>query len=1559
MIKKMSKISCRKLCRKLQGGLAIFLVLVLVCSSLPVVQASALEVDTATNASYAVTITEEQLLALEEMREFNDLIGLVGFEDEFALPDDDSQVAVIIFFANNPASTQVIEAALEGYILPLAAAQQIVEDDHYIFRRELANMFAAAPRARGGADAYHITTEYRHALNGVAMTLPANLVAEVANIGVVRAIMPDLPLAPPEPLIENDGEFAEFAAALLGSSATPFAAGTNPWGMLQGRSRMNADQLHQQGVDGSGIIVAVIDTGIDWMHPAFTGSFASAEVINAARIARFGPAGSAGHYPELAAPLSQAELFNINRYETGPFGTVGFPRAGEEPQYVFLGRDNMRLWPGGQGDDPRGNPIQPGGNPLNWAYPQLLPPGMPGNNPSECSPLYFVNEAGVNMRTQLNLVEAGPSANIPGWSSHGTHVAGTILGRPYPAIDSPDFNPAQAIMGVAPGAYGIHYRGLYGHGATYASIWISAQEWAFLDGATVVNLSLGQQVASAVNLINHSINQIMLADPTIVFTVSAGNNGASGFFTGSNPGGGSVALTVSMLAEPMPGITITSDSLPQTGGLVFMTPNVGAPSVVYNPVYGYVLEHPSLKHDAGEYKVFAMPLTPGSPAGDQNALADVPVGAGTVADFAALYELYGADLAGHIVLVRRGEPFADIAARAIDLGLGGIIQINTPHQTVPSFSTNALLMFAMRYESGAALARSLDGGYGYFRVSGRDYFSVVHGMPTVAAGSSRGPTELSYEISPCIGAHGVTVFSAIPRATVGGMGAIPWQDRPWQSAYGNMSGTSMSSPHLAGAVALLQHYSRENAGGIWPNYEIRTRIMNTAIQLDYADNIYSPFDGARNVDVLAATQTNTVVYAEFTRVATDLFVDFNSPWQNFETTLTGAFSFGGFNRNPAMLGQGPRNIGNGAASYTIIAYVENNTNAPITYSLSHSFNPAGLRPARPAGSHNTPLDGAMLSHPSILTVPANSRLPFAATINLPANDELGFYEGFMTISGGSHDIVLPFAAVTYDRQPAFQFLGLYRPVITTNTDTAHNLTSHELVMFFEQNWGFYADFYLIDAEPARAAGLTADNWFTGSAGLDGSHILEFGEYFLGTTMGTAGHYRGRFGRHFPRNRGLVDDTMRGVIFDGYYTPLMWETPAGSGELTWLDREGEFYIGITIFRQSSTAALPGAPIGQSHMWFWEQNILVPFSVDNSAPEFAALSINGEDVNLTQAAPALQLEAPVDNDTSVEIAGNIFDLWSANAIAAGTTFDVWLDPDDASSKLVLWALAGDDGPANRPIKVEVDNNGYFEARLPNVLGRGEVDIRFWLFDGYAPVPLVNQVPLGVGNPNSTAAPNSANAYWNQPAVARIISADPDSSLPRGFMPVSEGTAALLRNDVIFGRAHSSNPAVYGLAAGQFNQFVWSGLNLTELTVTVNSEPKPSAEFRLVAFNNGNENNFLLAQSGLIRIWTQLDGRNMFIPYAELEVTAVLPDGSCALEFVRINHPWDDQRYTNFFEVTKHASWQTITLTATFDGQSVVLELINNRFVGPPVDDDDNDTEYGQSAELELLDNQALEE
>ena len=115
--------------------------------------------------------------------------------------------------------------------------------------------------------------------------------------------------------------------------------------------------------------------------------------------------------------------------------------------------------------------------------------------------------------------------------------------------------------------------------------------------------------------------------------------------------------------------------------------------------------------------------------------------------------------------------------------------------------------------------------------------------------------------------------------------------------------------------------------------------------------------------------------------------------------------------------------------------------------------------------------------------------------------------------------------------------------------------------------------------------------------------------------------------------------------------------------------------------------------------------------------------------------------------------------------------------------------------------------------------------------------------------------------------------------------------------------------------------------EFTLTITA-PYAEPVFGLIDFNNGHDGNASLANMGVIRIWTRLDGVNALVPYANLTVTAELPNGECAMQFVRINRIWNNPGYVNLIDVTKRdANWRYIDLTVTLSDQTVELLLINN--------------------------------
>lgn len=124
--------------------------------------------------------------------------------------------------------------------------------------------------------------------------------------------------------------------------------------------------------------------------------------------------------------------------------------------------------------------------------------------------------------------------------------------------------------------------------------------------------------------------------------------------------------------------------------------------------------------------------------------------------------------------------------------------------------------------------------------------SVAAASDNVASFSARGPRRSDSALKPDLGAPGVAVYTAAHGTGSGG--------RP-------ISGTSLATPHVAGALALLRQLYPERMPA-----ELKALLMNTAVAAispagGGANTYYSPVRlGAGRIDLAQAVNTDVIAY---------------------------------------------------------------------------------------------------------------------------------------------------------------------------------------------------------------------------------------------------------------------------------------------------------------------------------------------------------------------------------------------------------------------------------------------------------------------------------------------------------------------------------------------------------------------------------------------------------------------------------------------------------------------------------------------------------------------------
>ncbi|WP_045515054.1 S8 family serine peptidase [Neobacillus niacini] len=383
------------------------------------------------------------------------------------------------------------------------------------------------------------------------------------------------------------------------------------------------------------------------------------------------------------------------------------------------------------------------------------------------------------------------------YTSHGTHVAGTIAGQ--------GTNAEVSVKGVAPDVdlYAYRVLGPYGSGSSEGVI--AGIEKAVNDGMDVINLSLGSDINDPYDPTSTAINYAVLNDVTAV--VAAGNAGPDDYTLGS-PGSAALALTVGASDVPM--------AISTFNGKIGNKNSIELVSLA--------------RHYADQLKEW-----------EGKSYEVVDVGLGKASDYS------GKDIKGKIALVARGEfALAEKVSIAKQNGAAAVLLYNNVEGQINANlgeSVDFVPAFSLTKEAGESIKAQIQAGETKFTLS--NYADKQTEGDHLADFSSRGPARQTYDMKPEVTAPGVSVLSTVPSYMVDSD-----HQENYQYAYSRYSGTSMATPHTAGIAALMLQANPQ----LQPE-DIKTVLMNTA---DPLNGDYSVFEvGAGRVDPYQAVYSGT------------------------------------------------------------------------------------------------------------------------------------------------------------------------------------------------------------------------------------------------------------------------------------------------------------------------------------------------------------------------------------------------------------------------------------------------------------------------------------------------------------------------------------------------------------------------------------------------------------------------------------------------------------------------------------------------------------------------------
>ena len=493
---------------------------------------------------------------------------------------------------------------------------------------------------------------------------------------------------------------------------------------------------------------------------------------------------------------------------------------------------------------------------------------------------------------------------------HGTHVSGIAAGVANtcaPLVGC-------AMSGVAPKAYLGNYNVFPGNITDANSIDIAmAVEAAVADGMDVLNLSLGGTPTPHDPLVD-AVNDAV--DAGVVVAIAAGNAGP-GPFSVESPG---IASEV---------ITVGASSDPHFIGIPVMVSSLGT--------FGAAL---------GQFTNFV-------PASTATYITTSPAnGCSSIST----------NLSGKIALIARGTcTFSTKIRNAQTAGAVGVIVYNSvqgdPTAMAQDGSPNQPTIPAVMVSrpNGLAMAAISPNTVTVDGTTRQHFLSGAASADILASFSSIGPpilvlkhgkASLIEEIKPDVVAPGVNVLSSVPA-----------YDCSTPPCYAFFSGTSMATPHVAGAAAILKQLHPD-----WSPLQIKSSLETTG-----------------------------------------------DPVKSFNTLSPLS--------NPMVRGGGRINLANaGSVSATVdaddgIASVDFGTSAAVQFTRPEQVtvtDTSGVGYSYSVSVNQVQSVGPSISAPSSFTVGAGQSAKLTVTLTVSAGTSPGDYYGYVVLSGGPVPLSIPY-----------------------------------------------------------------------------------------------------------------------------------------------------------------------------------------------------------------------------------------------------------------------------------------------------------------------------------------------------------------------------------------------------------------------------------------------------------------------------------------------------------------------------------------------------------------------